>query len=120
MLGTPYDQAGVLGQPGTSVLFGGEFDDDASEGVRGTVGLAPSSGRETAVRREGSQWWIRAAWQGRTRVVERDLQGRVRQEAWVEVDASGWIAWNSPSQGLGVLTLEGPQGQKSQGRLVAP
>jgi hypothetical protein len=37
--GTPFDQAGVLGAPGTSVLFGGEFDGDAFEGARATLGL---------------------------------------------------------------------------------
>jgi hypothetical protein len=37
--GTPFAQAGVLGQPGTRVLFGGgEFDGNGSEGVRGTLG----------------------------------------------------------------------------------
>lgn len=37
--GTPQAQAGVLGQPGTSVLFGGQFDDEATSGVRGTLGF---------------------------------------------------------------------------------
>ncbi len=37
--GTPLLQAGVLGQPGTSVLFGGQFDDEATSGVRGTLGF---------------------------------------------------------------------------------
>lgn len=38
--GTPFAEAGVLGQPSTSILFGGgEYDDDPTSGVRGTLGL---------------------------------------------------------------------------------
>jgi hypothetical protein len=56
VLGTPYDQAGVLGQPGTSVLFGGEFDDDASEGIRGTVGLWFDANQNSGVFARGFQF----------------------------------------------------------------
>ena len=38
--GTPFGQAGVIGQPGTSVLFGGgKYDDDVASGIRGSLGL---------------------------------------------------------------------------------
>lgn len=37
--GTPFANAGVLGLPTTTVLFGGEYDDDPESGVRGTLGF---------------------------------------------------------------------------------
>ena len=37
--GTPFDQAGVLGLGTTTVLFGGDLDDDADLGYRGMVGV---------------------------------------------------------------------------------
>ena len=37
--GTPFDQAGVLGLNTTSVLFGGDLDDDADLGYRGMIGV---------------------------------------------------------------------------------
>jgi hypothetical protein len=48
--GTPFAQAGVLGQPGTSVLFGGgEFDGEGSEGIRATLGLWLDRGQNYGV-----------------------------------------------------------------------
>jgi hypothetical protein len=48
--GTPFAEAGVLGAPGTRTLFGGnEFDGEASEGIRGTLGLWLDRGQNVGV-----------------------------------------------------------------------
>ena len=37
--GTPSNEAGVIGQSGTSVLFGGDYGEDPESGLRGTLGF---------------------------------------------------------------------------------
>jgi hypothetical protein len=48
--GTPFADAGVLGEPGTSILFGGgEFDGEGSEGIRGTLGYWVDPGQNIGI-----------------------------------------------------------------------